>query len=245
MKKNIYYRYFDSELLKMRWSILAFVVLIGPAISLWIGFGVPTQIEEDFNPWLWFFSLSAHKYTLFFYPLMIGVFAAFVCRYEHIGNGWNRLFSLPISRLQIYLTKLAVVALLALATQMCFLIGFLSVGTLQELTGPIPWGILVSKTMGGWISSFPLMALTLGCSLFWKNFAATFAFNVVFTIPSIVVTGASLIGVWYPWSQPFLAIMPEHKWSAEVDPLFLTVGVLTTFLIFIASTSWAFVKRDW
>lgn len=238
MTKNLYYRYFIAELLKLRWSILFIIILLGPAISLWIGFGVPTKMPEESNAWVWYFSLSVHKYSLFFYPLMVGVFAAFVCRYEHLGNGWNRLFSFPISRFQIYITKLVVVALLSLLTQVCFL------GILQGLTEPIHWGLFIAKMMGGWIASLPLMALTLGCSLFWKNFAATFAFNVIFTIPSIIVTGSSVIGVWYPWSQPFLAIMPEHKWSVGVDPLFLTIGVITTFGIFMASTSWLFVKRD-
>jgi len=238
-------RYFYTELYKLRWSMIALIIFLGPAISLWIGFGVPTKMDQAANDWLWFFSLTVHKYAMFFYPLIVGVFAALVCRYEHIGNGWKQIFCLPVSRFQVYLTKLSIVAFLTFMTQICLLIGFLLIGWLHGLQDAIPWMTLITKVVNGWLASLPLMTLMLGCSLLWKNFATPFTLNVVFTVPSMIFTGAALLGSWYPWSQPFLAMMPKHKWVNHIDPFYLFIGILVTFCVFILFTSRFFVKRDW
>lgn len=245
MNHSISLRYFYTELFKLRWSMIAVILILGPAISLWIGFGVPTKMDQVTNEWLWFFSLTVHKYAMFFYPLIVGVYAALVCRYEHIGNGWKQIFCLPVSRLQVYLTKLGVVALLTFLTQLCLLIGFLFIGWMQGLQDPIPWAILITKVANGWLASLPLMTLMLGCSLFWRNFATPLTLNVIFTVPSVIFTGAVLLGSWYPWSQPFLAMMPKHQWAKSVDPFYLFIGILITFCILIGSSSRLFVKRDW
>ncbi|SDX28977.1 hypothetical protein SAMN05444487_11384 [Marininema mesophilum] len=245
MESLVSLRYLRSEFYKIRWSMIIGILLLGPAISLWIGFGNPTEMSEGANDWLWFFSLTVHKYTMFFYPLIVGVFAAFVCRYEHLANGWKQIFCLPVSRFQIYSSKFLLVSLLTLLTQLCLLSGFLIVGTIYGLNDPLPWSILITKVIKGWLASLPLMALMLGCSLLWKNFATPLTLNVVFILPSMIMTGSGLLGSWYPWSQPFLAMMPKHEWVTSINPFMLFMGILSTFILFVVSTSTIFIKRDY
>ncbi|SMO45410.1 ABC transporter permease [Melghirimyces algeriensis] len=245
MHLPIPFRYFYTELLKMRWSMIGFIILLGVAISLWIGFGIPVKVNQGVNEWLAFFGFTVHKYTMFFYPLIIGIFAAWVCRYEHIGNGWKQIFCLPISPSHVYFAKLGTVALLTLMTQFGLLSGFLFIGWLSGLQDAVPWFTLFSKVVYGWFASLPLMTLMLGCSLLWKNFATPFTLNFIFTVPSTAIFSGSKMGFWYPWSQPFLVMMPKHEWAIEGTQMDLFIGVGGMFCLFVGATYLFFTKRDW
>ncbi|MBA4495405.1 ABC transporter permease [Paenactinomyces guangxiensis] len=238
--------YIKTEWNKLPWMIIFAVILIGPAVSLWIGFGVPTKAGEGLTPWQWYFSISIHKYSLFFLPIVTGIFAALLCRFEHLSGGWKRLFTFPVPRSFIYLSKWIVLILLLLLTQIVFLAGFITIGTFKGLEGLIPWDLFVKSLLSGLAAAFPLGTLLLGVSLFWKSFATPFVLNMLFTVPSIIATGSPRLGIWYPWAQPFLAMMPEnHQWAASVDPLVLTVAVMLYISVFAFSTLYWLAKTDW
>ena len=63
--------------------------------------------------------------------------------------------------------------------------------------------IVWKSAFGGWVATFPLVALQLWISVMWKSFAAPFAVNVVFTLPSILAVNSKTFGPYYPWAQPF------------------------------------------
>ncbi|OYD08106.1 hypothetical protein CHM34_08330 [Paludifilum halophilum] len=50
MAHPLAYRYFHSEWLKLRWSMIIPIFILGPAISLWIGFAVPAKNDDRSSP---------------------------------------------------------------------------------------------------------------------------------------------------------------------------------------------------
>lgn len=69
---------------------------------------------------------------------------------------------------------------------------------------PFPMDIVWKTIVGGWLATFPLIALQLWVSIAFKSFAAPFAINVIFTLPTILVINSERFGPYYPWGQPFL-----------------------------------------
>jgi hypothetical protein len=93
--------------------------------------------------------------------------------------------------------------LLVLAIQLLYLGAVYVVGMIKDYTDPFPIEIFWKSIFGGWVATFPLVALQLWMSILFKSFAAPFTVNVIFTLPSILVVNSERFGPYYPWAQPF------------------------------------------
>ena len=79
------------ELLKLKKSPIWLLVFVSPALSFLVGL-----VESEINNWLAALGTMALLHAMLFLPLLTGVFAAFVCRYEHIGGGWKMMLAMPV-----------------------------------------------------------------------------------------------------------------------------------------------------
>ncbi|GFR37400.1 hypothetical protein PRECH8_06960 [Insulibacter thermoxylanivorax] len=161
------------------------------------------NIEADINQWYLPLLVMNMIYALLFLPLITGVFAGMVCRYEHQAGGWKQLLALPVTRGQVYAAKYITVLLLIGLMQLTYLATIYIVGRIQGFTDPFPLDIVLKSIIGGWIATFPLAALQLWLSMVWKSFAMPFAVNVIFTLPTILVINSDKAAPYYPWAQPF------------------------------------------
>jgi len=227
---------FRAELLKLRKSPVWLLVLVSPALTTLVNLFEAGGDGGD--PWVGALSTAALVHGLLFLPLLSGVFAAFVCRFEHAGGGWKQLLALPVSRGAVYVAKFAVLMGLLLATQALLLGGTLLAGAIRGWAGPIPWDAAAQSLLGGWAACLPIAALQLGASALWQSFAAPLALNVMFTLPSILIANSATYGPWYPWAQPALATIP---WAAESFGAFeapygkLMLVVAGSFVLFFAA----------
>jgi hypothetical protein len=225
-----------AERLKMSRSRLWLVLLISPALSALIGALVNLPKGADAAVWPLLISAMSMLHALLFLPIMSGLFPSFLCRYEHTGGGWKQLLVLPVSRSAVYLAKFTVVAVLLAASQLLFLAALLIVALFQGISGQMPWGMIATSLIGGWIACMPLVALQLGVSLVWSSFAAPLAVNVSLTIPNLLIINSDKIGPFYPWAQPLLAMMPRGQadygaFNLPYESLLITV--LGSFLLFL------------
>lgn len=136
------WRFFRSELLKLRRSPIWLLVFVSPALSSIVGFLM--RIEAGEMDWEMTLATMAMVHALLFLPLLTGVLSAFVCRYEHVGGGWKQTLALPVSRGSVYMVKFAMVMGLLLMTQCLLLLGLLGIGAAKGFPAPIPWEFLVS-----------------------------------------------------------------------------------------------------
>lgn len=127
-----------------------------------------------------------------------------ICRYEHREGGWKQLLALPVTRGKVFLSKYLLLLLLVFAMQLLYLISIYLVGIIEGITDPFPMDIVWKTIVGGWLATFPLIALQLWVSIAFKSFAAPFAINVIFTLPTVLVINSERFGPYYPWGQPFL-----------------------------------------
>ncbi|MEI5908501.1 ABC transporter permease [Bacillus spongiae] len=193
----------QSEWYKLRKSKIILILFAGPFIAFFIGLTgnlFPTDIGNEWYIMLLSMNLS---YALLFLPLITGVLASVICRYEHQAGGWKQLLAMPVTRGKVFVAKFVLVMILVLTIQLLYLGAVYAVGMLKGFTTPFPVDIVWKSIFGGWVATFPLVALQLWMSILFKSFAAPFTVNVVFTLPTILAVNSEKVGPYYPWAQPF------------------------------------------
>lgn len=234
-----------SEFLKLRKSSIWLLIFISPVLSSLAGFGESGK-DASFE-WEMTLSTMVFLHALLFLPLLTGVFSAFVCRFEHVGGGWKQLLSMPVSRGNVYLAKFIIVLGLLAITQLLFAAGLILIGQLKGFEEAIPWKMILTSTIGGWVACLPLAALQLFVSTAWSSFAAPLAMNVIFTLPNILVVNSEKFGPYYPWAQPLLLMLPgsEESFGALNVPLeILMIVILGSFVLFFLSGFTYFQRKE-
>ncbi|MFD1064846.1 ABC transporter permease [Oceanobacillus locisalsi] len=194
----------NSEWYKLRKSKVLFLLLAAPLVGIFIGLANSFIAIEGMNAWYEKLVTMNFTYAILFLPLISGVLAGVICRYEHQEGGWKQLLALPVTRGKVFLSKYLVLIFLVLAMQLMYLVSIYLVGVIDGITDPFPMEIVWKTIIGGWMATFPLIALQLWVSIAFKSFAAPFAINVIFTLPTILVINSERFGPYYPWGQPFL-----------------------------------------
>lgn len=238
-------RIFQSEWIKMRKSSILVLTLVSPFLATLVGLGI--GIPNDIDPYLMSLMMMSYVHALLLLPLLTGVLSAFICRFEHLNGGWKQLLSMPVSRWKVYVMKYVLVMVLVFITQLLFFIGLFLVGQMRGFQGPFPWDMALSSVLGGFIACLPIAALQMFVSVAWSSFAAPMAINVIFTLPNILIANSETFGPFYPWGQPFLAMMPfsdESFGALNVGPETLFLVILTSFVLFFFSGIMYFQRKE-
>lgn len=201
-----------SEWFKLRKSNIIGILLVGPLIGIGAGIGADTtEAAGMINEWYMLLIYMNLPYAVLFLPLVTGVLASLVCRYEHQAGGWKQLLALPVTRGKVFAAKYVLILLLVLFIQLFYLAAIAGAGLYKGIADPFPAAIVWKSILGGWVATFSLVALQLWMSVWFKSFAAPFAVNVVFTLPSILAMNSEKAGPYYPWAQPFAMMYPATE----------------------------------
>lgn len=230
-----------------RRSPVLWVVAFGPLLMVVLGAANFWRYQEVFlqdgaDAWSKMMLQITLFYAVFFYPVLPGVLAALVCRYEHLGGGWKQQLALPVRRRHLFGAKLAMVALLLALTQGLFYLFSFIAGEVLQLPEAVPWRKFFEGALYGWLSALPLAALQLALSVRWKSFALPLAMNVMLSLPALIVVQSRFAPV-YPWAQPALAMLRPLMGEPLAVSQFLTV-VLGGFFVFVAVGLFDFCRRD-
>ncbi|WP_026583825.1 ABC transporter permease [Bacillus sp. J33] len=217
-----------SEWFKLRKSRIMSILLAGPLVGLAAGIGADTSETAGMvNEWYTILIYMNFPYAVLFLPLITGVLASLVCRYEHQAGGWKQLLALPVTRGKVFAAKYVLILLLVMLIQLFYLAAVYGAGMYKGAADPFPLEIIWKSILGGWVATFPLVALQLWMSVWFKSFAAPFAVNVIFTLPSILAMNSERVGPYYPWAQPFAMMYPE---TATEDIFFIPWEQLLTVI---------------
>jgi len=66
-------------------------------------------------------------------PIMVGVYAAFMCRSEDVSGGWKQLLALPVQRTKIFSGEFLITATMIAVTLFIVLILFLGFGLVKGI----------------------------------------------------------------------------------------------------------------
>lgn len=239
-----FWRVLSSERLKMSKSYVWLLVIGSPVLALVPG--LLADNEGQRMTWELLLYVMSIMHAMLFLPVLSGIFAALICRYEHQDGGWRLVLSLPVTRLSVYLSKYVMVIGLLAAVQLTFLVMVLGMGLYRGASTPIPWSFLLSSVFGGYVACLPLAALQLAISQGWSSFGAPLALNVSLTIPNMLIANSSTYGPYYPWVQPMLAMMPYADdsfgaFNLPLETLMMVVG--GSWLVFFTAGLISFYRK--
>src|SRR5690625_1994906 len=115
----------QTEWFKLRKTNIIVIILSAPLLVFLMGLTMDTFDrfgDMEVNKWIITVLMINLPYALLLLPLISGVVASLVCRYEHQADGWKQLLTLPVSRGNVFFTKYVVVIMIVLVIQMFYLV---------------------------------------------------------------------------------------------------------------------------
>lgn len=222
------------------------ILLISPLLcGLMAYFYSQAEWAED-SGWLDIYGNMVAMHGMYLLPLLTGLVVAMICRYEHLHGGWKQYLAQPVRRWQVYVVKFILAAGAIAVVQMLIFAALFGAGTLAGMEGSIPVDPIVTSLFGGWLATFPLLALQLWVTTAWSSFAAPMALNVIFTMPAVLIVASEQFGPYYPWAQPLLAMAVPSEGMDDLTFLStetLLIVVLGGFLAFFVGGLSFFQKR--
>ncbi|MGE7916437.1 ABC transporter permease [Lysinibacillus xylanilyticus] len=205
---------FRCELLKLKRSKIWIVMTLLPLFCITLGLinfrvNYDVLMDSSTNEWEQAWTQVGLIYGLFLFPVIVSIYCAFVCRFEHSEGNWKKIISLPIPFRNVYLAKLLVIFLLTFLTQIFFLFAYIVIGKLLGITSPIPWFSLLNWSFNGWIGTFSIAALQLSLSSSIKSFAVPVGMSFGFTCIGMIFHYLNIPYIW-PFAQPGFAMDPIH-----------------------------------
>lgn len=228
----------STELLKLKRSKIWIIMICIPLSCILLGllnFQLNREVLAGYgkNEWIQAWTQIGMLYSMFLFPILIGIYSSLVCRSEYLGNNWNKMLSLPVPVKNIYLSKLIVISIFTLVTQVFLLIFYLISGQFLGFSHHFPL-VLFKWGFYAWIGSISIASFQLLLSTSLKSFSIPVGIGVAFTFLGILFY---LLGIGYIWplAYPALAMDPIRLQGIQGFGSTFFFVLMNIFYIFLFS----------
>ncbi|MDH4424001.1 MULTISPECIES: ABC transporter permease [Bacillus] len=224
-----------SHLLLADWLKLKKIPVLGTILIGSMGLSIVVSVQSYF----WSDKVSESKgifivaiLNLFLhFTLMViaTLLSSIIAGNEHDSNSWKKIFSLPISKIQIFFSKTILVISLLAITSLLILLGSILIWSAFAGFDQIIWTLLLKQIAFSFLASLPTIAIQLWLSLSIKNQAIPILIGVIGAVLSLFLARSSSVMLnFLPWSYPPLST-PLLPYSIN----WVWKGLLLGVLIFI------------
>lgn len=194
------YRCIQAENRKLHASPIWIMFFLLPVISAGYGtFNYLQNLELLTKSWYSLWTQHTLFYSLFFFPAMVAIYAAYLWRLEHLGHNWNMIMASPVRPLVLFFAKFVVVIKLVLLTQLfIFFLYFLCGKVFASLPGgppPETFFYLLRGMLGG----LSVVALQLILSMIIRSFAVPIFIGLFGGIVGMLAASRSR-GLYWPYA---------------------------------------------
>ena len=170
-------------------------------------------MELDENPWNSFINRSFAANAIFIMLPFIILLTTYICHLEIQSNGWKFLYTLPLKRGEIYISKLIVIILLLLATLVIYFFAIIAAGYLADFLNPeFEFRYYRPDLISFLENLFKLFLSLLGVIGFqyWvsmqsRNFILPIGIGLIgFFIGFVLFVGSHKYGQYFPFAFPML-----------------------------------------
>lgn len=198
-----------AEMDKLRGAKIWWVFALLPLISAAYGtFNFMANQEILTEGWYSLFTQHTLFYALFFFSPMVGVYAAYLWRLEHLG-GMHMLMTMPVPPLCLFAAKGVAMLVLTAATQVWVYGLYAFCGrVICGLPGWPPAQILLYMARG-LLGALPIIALQLLLSMVIRSFAAPVLAALVGGVAGMMFV-AKDVGLCWPYALVLLGMNANH-----------------------------------
>lgn len=186
-----------AENRKLHGAVIWLVFLIVPLISALYGtFNFLQNLGLLTFDWYNLWTQHTLFYTLFFFAPMVGVYAAYLWRLEHLGHNWNLIMAAPVRRSYVFLAKFLVVAKMTLLTQGWVFLLYLLAGKLWAKLPGWPPAIIVVWLLRGVLGSLGVIAFELLLAMVIRSFAVPVLVGLAGGVSGMLAVSRGLSLAW-------------------------------------------------
>lgn len=237
----------QSELIKLKYSgllwlstlgtlitnvMMALLAILLPTISI-NGLSYEIDVTKSWQNWIEFHYQGITPMLL---PMYLVILCALSILMENRSNTWKNLYTLPIRKSTIYLSKLLVVLILFAGSHLMFVLVlvFIPFITGMDLTSnPFPSYFIFQLYAGTIVSSMGILGLVYLSSYYVKSFVFPLAVGIIGFVLAQLMMDYGYSAQWFPFAQPFLTtatILEMSYFPWMVSFYSLLFFIIITFL---------------
>lgn len=222
-----------AEWQKLKRSKILLSLIILPILSILMGTGnfyMNQKVLE--KEWISLWTQVIIFYGYFFFPSLIAVCCAYICRIEHLNGNWNAVMTIPRPESHIFLSKLIVVSALALFVQL-FTVGlYLVSGTMLQFKSSVPY-MLVGWVLRGWLGAIVISAGQLCLSMQIRSFSLPIGICMGLSVAGLMALLKGY-GLYFPYAFISLGMGAVSQKGLGIydNVIFAAMGLLFLFIFY-------------
>ena len=186
-----------AENRKLHASPIWLMYVILPVISAIYGtFNYLQNLEILTDGWYSLWTQHTLFYALFFFPMMVAVYASYLWRLEHLGHNWNLIMAAPVHPICLFLAKFVVVAKLALLTHLLVFAIYALCGKFFAHLPGFPPVVLLLYLLRGALGALAVIAIQLMLSMVIRSFAVPVFLGLVGGITGMLAAAKGHFLIW-------------------------------------------------
>ena len=234
-----------AENRKLHASPIWVMFFLLPTISAGYGtFNYLQNLELLTDGWYSLWTQHTLFYSMLFFPAMVGAYAAYLWRLEHLGHNWNLIMAMPVRPLDLFAAKFVVVAKLALLTHAYVFALFVVCGKLFAHLPGFPPATLPLYLLRGALGALAVIAAQLVLAMVIRSFAVPIFLALLGGI-SGMLAGSKGLSLFWPYclmQMGMNANKQEDVLSGAYLPFFVSCLLWLAALFLLA---WLLLcKRD-
>lgn len=234
-----------AENRKLHASPIWVMFFLLPTISAGYGtFNYLQNLELLTDGWYSLWTQHTLFYSMLFFPAMVGAYAAYLWRLEHLGHNWNLIMAMPVRPLDLFAAKFVVVAKLALLTHGYVFALFVVCGKLFAHLPGWPPATLPLYLLRGALGALAVIAAQLVLAMVIRSFAVPIFLALLGGI-SGMLAGSKGLSLFWPYclmQMGMNANKQEDVLSGAYLPFFVSCLLWLAALFLLA---WLLLrKRD-
>ena len=175
-----------AENQKLHASPVWVMFFVLPVISAVYGtFNYLQNLEILQDGWYSLWTQHTLFYSILFFPAMVGVYASYLWRLEHLGHNWNFILSCPVHPMDLFIAKFMVVTKLALLTHAFVFVLFVFCGKYFAHFPDWPPVVLPLFLLRGVLGALAVIAVQLLLSMLIRSFA----------VPVFIALAGGIVGI--------------------------------------------------
>lgn len=233
-----------AENRKLHASPIWVMFFLLPTISAGYGtFNYLQNLELLTDGWYSLWTQHTLFYSMLFFPAMVGAYAAYLWRLEHLGHNWNLIMAMPVRPLDLFAAKFVVVAKLALLTHGYVFALFVVCGKLFAHLPGFPPATLPLYLLRGALGALAVIAAQLVLAMVIRSFAVPIFLALLGGI-SGMLAGSKGLSLFWPYclmQMGMNANKQEDVLSGAYLPFFVSCLLWLAALFLLA---WLLLRKQ-
>lgn len=234
MMKNL----IRTELLKIKRKGFWLLCILGPfgvILMQIVNYGVRKEylLKQSDDDWSYYLE-NVISFTPLAVVLGIAILTSLMASIEDETNAWKQLMALPVSRLNVYLSKFVILFCLFLLSSCLLMFFTLGFGLFLHLGHTVPYFSIFKYSFYPFFAAIPVLALQLWIAVVSKNQGIPITTGIMGTILSY---SGDALPDWLIWKWPSLV----NAWEKPI--LNVVLGITFGSVLYLAGM-FDFNRRD-